>query len=108
MAESMYVVTLEGDVRVQRAEEIRKQLEDSISSNEQTFLNVSRMSDVDLSFVHLLYAARRYAKKRKRTFRLTGTFQETVLTRLKIGGFLEQNVSAAAKDVDQALLKLPE
>ena len=108
MPEQMRVITLEGDVRVQRAEELRKDLKSSIDSYEQTFLNVTRLSDIDLSFVHLLYAARRYAKKKKRSLQLTGTFQSNVLRRLQIGGFLEENVSPAAKEVNEALLPLPE
>lgn len=108
VAESMYVVSLEGEIRVQRAEEIRQELKGSITSYEQVFLNVSHISDVDLSFIHLLYAARRFAKKKKKVFRLTGTFQDTVLKRLQMGGFLEGNISAAARDVDEALLPLPE
>lgn len=108
MAESMYVVSLEGEISVQRAEEVRKELKDSLTSHEQVFLNISHVSDIDLSFVHLLYAARRFAKKKKKVFRLTGTFQETVLKRLQIGGFVEGNISAAARDVDEALLPLPE
>ncbi|MFP4302360.1 MAG: STAS domain-containing protein [Spirochaetaceae bacterium] len=108
MAESMYVVSLEGEIRVQRAEEIRAELQDALTTHEQVFLNVSHVSDIDLSFVHLLYAARRFAKKKNRTFRLTGTFQETVVRRLQTGGFLAGNISAAARDVDEALLPLPE
>lgn len=108
MAESMQVVSLEGDIRVQRAEEIRQELKKAITSHEQVFLNVSHISDIDLSFLHLLYAAKRFAKKKKKVFHLTGTFQETVLRRLQIGGFLEGNISAAAREVDEALLPLPE
>lgn len=108
MPESMRVITLEGDVRVQRAEELKTELKSAVDSYEQIFLNVSRLSDIDLSFVHLLYAARRYAKKKKRTLQLTGTFQQDVLRRLQIGGFLEENVPPAAKEVDKALLPVPE
>ena len=108
LAESMYVVSLEGEIRVQGAEDIRTELKDSIASHEQVFLNVSHVSDIDLSFVHLLYAARRFAKKKKKVFRLTATFQETVLKRLQTGGFVAGNISTAARDVDEALLPLPE
>ena len=104
----MQVVSLEGDIRVQRAEEIRQELKRAIISQEQVFLNVSHVTDIDLSFVHLLYAAKRFARKKKKLFRLTGTFQETVLRRLQTGGFVEGNISAAARDVDEALLPLPE
>ena len=104
----MQVVSLEGDIRVQRAEEIRQELRKAITSHEQVFLNVSHVTDIDLSFVHLLYAAKRFARKKKKLFRLTGTFQETVLRRLQTGGFVEGNISAAARDVDEALLPLPE
>lgn len=104
----MQVISLEGEIRVQRAEEIRQELKKAITSHQQVFLNVSHISDIDVSFVHLLYGAKQFAKKKKKVFRLTGTFQETVLRRLQIGGFVEGNISAAARDVDEALLPMPE
>jgi anti-anti-sigma factor len=104
----MKVVSLEGEIRVQRAEEIRQELKKAITSHQQVFLNVSHITDMDLSFVHLLFGAKQFAKKKKKTFRLTGTFQDTVLRRLQVGGFVEGNISASARDVDEGLLPLPE
>lgn len=104
----MQVVSLEGEIRVARAEEIKQELKKAITSHPQVLLNVSRVTDIDLSFLHLLYAAKRFARQKKKSFNLTGTFQETVLRRLQIGGFVEGNVPATARDVDEALLPFPE
>lgn len=60
-----------------------------VSRDENSTLDVSALSEVDLTFVQLIEAARRAAADRGRTIRLRAPAQGALLQVLQRGGFLD-------------------
>ncbi len=60
----------------------------TVAHNEDVTIDVSSLSDVDLTFVQLIESARRAAADRGRTIRLRAPAQGALLQVLQRGGFL--------------------
>ncbi len=61
----------------------------TIAHNEDVTIDVSSLSEVDLTFVQLIESARRAAAERGRTIRLRTPAQGALLQVLQRGGFLD-------------------
>nr|WP_241736064.1 STAS domain-containing protein [Caulobacter sp. RHG1] len=61
----------------------------TIAHNEDVAIDVSSLSEVDLTFVQLIESARRAAAERGRTIRLRTPAQGALLQVLQRGGFLD-------------------
>lgn len=67
---------------------IREIIVSTITHNEDATIDVSSLSEVDLTFVQLIESARRAAADRGRTIRLRAPAQGALLQVLQRGGFL--------------------
>ncbi len=106
MGSSLKVVSFEGRGTVETAAGQVSKLRDAIEENEQVVLNLSRLEQIDASFVHVLYAAATEAKNSGTRFGLTGTLQENVRAALEIGGFCD-TAPEEAKELHSLLLDFP-
>jgi anti-anti-sigma factor len=95
--ESMKVINLEGSLGIHKAHSIKEEITEAVEKNKKVMINLSHVESIDLSIIQLLYAARRYAEKKKRELHLTGNLQDEVRDSFLIGGFCKQATSDATK-----------
>jgi anti-anti-sigma regulatory factor len=104
MSKNVRVVTPEGKCTIERSQELKSQLLDGLEESVQKLLvNLSHVTEIDTSFVLLLYAAKQEASKQDKQLHLSGSVQESVQEALQLGGFCE-HASESAPDLEDKLL----
>ena len=90
-------LTLSAALSIQNASHIHQSILDGLSSNISTRLVLDPEAQVDLSFVQLIEAARRYAQEQGKTLTLASPAQGSLLDVLQRGGFLDEISPETAK-----------
>jgi anti-anti-sigma regulatory factor len=70
---------------------------------EQVLLNLSRVARIDVSVVHVMYAAKRMALRDGKEFHLSGTVAPEVGESLVTGGFCA-SVTEDARELEKGLI----
>jgi len=96
------VVSFDGSLTIDRVKEFKNELLEAFSRSDTIFLNMSRAENVDVSFIQLLYAAKKEAKKRGKSFHLTGTVHETIVRAFVLAG-VTKGASTDARDLERSL-----
>ena len=97
------IVTFSGSLSIDRVQEFKNELMNALTQADTVLLNISRAESVDVSFLQLLYAANKEAKKRKKTFHLTGTVPENLIRAFVLAG-VTKGASTDARDLENSLL----
>ena len=87
---SLKVITLDRRATIDRAESLREVLLDALANAASTLINLSHVEVIDLTAIHLLYAAKRQALSEKKRFEFTGTVPVAVREALEHGGFCKR------------------
>ncbi|TVR04261.1 MAG: STAS domain-containing protein [Spirochaetaceae bacterium] len=87
---SLKVITLDRRATIDRAEALRVMLLDALAHAPSTLVNLSHVEAIDLTAIHLLYAAKRQALSEKKRFDFTGTVPSVVRDALEQGGFCKR------------------
>ncbi|MGN0739679.1 MAG: lipid asymmetry maintenance protein MlaB [Treponema sp.] len=67
------IIVLQDSVGIEQASSIKKQFVDSIKKNKTTFVDVSKITDIDSSIIQLILAAKKEADSLQKEFFITGT-----------------------------------
>jgi anti-anti-sigma regulatory factor len=94
--ESSKIIAPVGRIGLEKAQEFKAELLDALHSATRVTLDLSRIDDVDLSFIQTVYAAKREALASSRHFALSGKVNESIQKLLLIGGFSKESSSEAA------------
>ncbi len=92
---SVKVLSWEGVLSVERANEVRTELLAAFGQASQVVVSVSLLDSVDLAIIQLLVSAWLEARKTGKNFHLGGTVRPEFLRALRVSGF----ISAAAESV---------
>lgn len=84
------VVNLQGSITVSAVDKLAGEIRESLKKAQTIMLSLSHATDIDLAGVQLLYAARRYAEKKKKELHFTGSVPEPVARKLLLSGFTEE------------------
>ena len=90
MSTKVKIVNIEGDVILSNTEAISTLLKDAIDEKPMVLVSLSQTNDIDLAGIQTIYAARRYAIKKKRSFHVTGAIPELIARRLYQSGFTSE------------------
>ncbi len=93
MSTKIKVLNIGSEVTLPNAEHVRETLQKSINTRNITIVDISRIEEMDLSGVQLLYAARRYAESKKKEFHLTGFLPEHLTEMLYRSGFVTEPIA---------------
>lgn len=107
MADSLKVLTLSKNLTIERAADIRVTLTDALSAAEQVLVNVARSTKVDLSFIHILYAAAKSAQAQGKELHLTSTASDAFREAVLVGGFCKQ-APEDARALERELFEFPQ
>ncbi len=94
---SVKVLSWEGVLSVERANEVRSELLAAFGQASQVVVSVSLLDSVDLAIIQLLVSASLEARKTGKTFHLGGTVRPEFLRALRVSGF----VKAASENVHE-------
>lgn len=67
------IIVLQDSVGIEQASSIKKQFADSIKKNKTTFVDISKITDIDSSIIQLILAAKKEADSLQKGFFITGT-----------------------------------
>lgn len=98
------VVNLDGDITLPGAEKAMTRIREAIDEKPMVLLSLSQATDIDLAGVQVIYAARRYAIKKDRSFHITGAVPEKIARRLDHAGFVH-GVFLDGRDLDSRLIE---
>jgi anti-anti-sigma factor len=101
--EAIKILTLEGNLTINRAEEIQNEILSSLSNTKQVLINLAHAETIDISFIQILYAAKSEARKQKKELHLTGSLTETVLRGFIMAG-VTKGSSLDARELESTLL----
>jgi anti-anti-sigma regulatory factor len=90
MSQSLKLLKLAGSLTVERAASIRADLLSLLSEYDVITLDLSKVTDVDLSFVQLLYAAASEAVRLGKELSFSGKLSKEVRAALQVGGFCSE------------------
>ena len=93
----LWVEYLEGTIRVDRIAAFAERLLSMVQKHSQIQLNFTKLEEIDLSFVHLLYAARRFCAQNAKELRFIGSIAPAVAEKLRAGGFVDSLVVDASE-----------
>jgi anti-anti-sigma regulatory factor len=106
MADSLKVLTLTKNLTIDRAADIKVALLDALAESDHVLVNTARATKVDLTFIHLLYAAARSAKQQGKELHLTSTASEALRDAVLVGGFCK-DAPADARALERGLFEFP-
>ena len=72
------IIVLQDSVGIEQASSIKKQFADSIKKNKTTFVDISKITDIDSSIIQLILAAKKEADSLQKEFFITGTVPSEV------------------------------
>ena len=96
------VVTLDGEVTLQQAEELRRVLIKALVDAEEVSLDMEKVEKVDLSCLQLLCSAHRSATRFKKKFAFSGCPPQALRDAVEISGF--SRVTGCKLDCDKSCL----
>ncbi len=95
-------ITLEGDLTVNRAEELRMLLIKALIDADRVHIDFGAVHDADLSCLQLLCSAHRSAGRMKRSLSLSGNWPQPVEKTIRAGGYAR--LRGCPLDVDHSCL----
>ena len=104
MSTKVKIVNIEGDVTLINSERISTLIKDAIDEKPMVLVSLSQATDIDLSGIQLIYAAKRYALKKRRSFHITGAIPETIARRLHQAGFAS-DICLDGRELDTGLVE---
>lgn len=84
----------DGNLGIDRAALLRAEILDALASSRRVILDLEAVSDIDLSCLQVLYAARKSARTTSREFSIRGSLPPRTLDRLFASGFLNARPGA--------------
>ena len=72
------IIVLQDSIGIEQASSIKKQFADSIKKNKTTFVDISKITDIDSSIIQLILAAKKEADSLQKEFFITGTVPSAV------------------------------
>lgn len=87
--ENRSTIRLEGDVGIASAAELKELLVQVLGADKRVRVSLQSVTDLDVTAVGLLWAARREAKAAQVAFAIEGPVPSMVLSRLLLAGFDE-------------------
>lgn len=93
MSDDAQVVAPKGKATIEHARELKEALEGAFSKSDSVVLDLADLSAIDLTAIHLMYAARRHAEQTKKEFHLSGSLGPEVAEAFLVGGFTKQIVA---------------
>jgi anti-anti-sigma regulatory factor len=105
-SESLKVLNLEGNMGVERAAELKKELRTYLDSTKKLIIDLSRLKTADLSFLQLLYAVKLQAVNEGKELTFTGEISDKLGEVLISSGFCTE-VPEDGKDLEFALVNFP-
>jgi anti-anti-sigma regulatory factor len=106
MEENMRVITPNGAMTVDRAEETRQELLSALNAVDRVIVNLSHVSEVDLSFIQILIAAEKEARASGKQFRLSGEVAEPVRGAFLTGGFCKSECTTGQELEEEAFQRV--
>jgi|GEM_PF-1416322 len=104
MAEDLNVITLDGNLTIDRGTELRDAVQAGLNNTRQLFLNLSHATGADMSFFHLLYAAQKEARAMGKEIHLSGAITEELRGLFVTGGFCKE-APATGRELEAVLLE---
>jgi ABC-type transporter Mla MlaB component len=95
-----HFLKLSNELTIQNAEEIRLKLSTAVADNAIVRVDCSEATEVDLSFIQLLIAARKTASAAGREFGLAAPADGPLLDALKRGGVVADGPGSASFPAD--------
>lgn len=80
---------------IAQAEKTVKDLSTALAKHREILCDLSEITEIDLSFIQILYSAKKEAVKQNKELHLTGTVPEVVKKAFLIGGFCSDATDAA-------------
>ncbi|TVR55001.1 MAG: STAS domain-containing protein [Spirochaetaceae bacterium] len=103
MADSVRVVALSGDLTVETCRDTLGMIREALIESPTVVIDVNKIRTVDLSFVHVLYAAKKWACRNGKRLELAGEVADGVAGTLCAGGFISERVNDGKQLEDQLL-----
>lgn len=97
MSHDAQVVAPKGKATIERAGELKQSLEEAFSASDSVVLDLADLTTIDLTAIHLVYAAKRYAERTDKQFHLSGAVSPDVAEAFMIGGFTKKTVTDGAE-----------
>ena len=82
-------INLPDGLSIRYASELHSKISEEFHSKDAIIISIPEGADVDLSFVQLIESARRQAKAKGKTFKLSSPASGSVLKVLERAGFIE-------------------
>lgn len=92
-----------GSLGIEAAAPLAAELQEAFASDGFAELDLSRVEDIELPALQVLYAARRHADAAGHVFRLSGTVGEPLSLRLVHAGFIRA-ACATGEELESALV----
>lgn len=102
MSTNVKIVNLDGEITLSNAQNAATTIRHAIDEKTMVLLSLSRATDIDLAGIQVIYAARRYALKKRRSFHITGSIPEVIANRFYQSGFTSR-VYLDGRDLDSGL-----
>lgn len=93
MPNDALVVAPKGKATIEHARELKESLERAFSESDSVVFDLANLSAIDLTAIHLMYAAKRHAEHAGKEFHLSGSLVPEVSEAFLVGGFTKQSVA---------------
>lgn len=81
------VLNFEGTLSIGRADTIKKDLINTLNETDNLVVDLSKVESIDLSFIQILYAVKKEAVLKKKSFNITGSIDENIKKLLSLTNF---------------------
>ncbi len=93
-------IRLDGALTVRSVEKVHADLANALDQHAMVIVDCSAATEIDLSAIQLLLAARRTAQRADKTLRLAGTDNAVLRTALLRGGFVPTEPGAVGSETE--------
>jgi len=104
MAEDLNVISLDGNLTIDRGTELRDTVQAALNNTQRLFLDLSHVTGADMSFFHLLYAAQKEATALGKEIHLSGAITEELRGLFVTGGFCKE-APATGRELEAVLIE---
>jgi anti-anti-sigma factor len=87
------VVSPKGKVSIEHARDLKESLQSAFNESDSVVLDLADVSSIDLTAIHLVYAAKRHADRTQKDFHLAGRIAPEVAEAFVVGGFTKGRVA---------------
>ncbi|MGO8694520.1 MAG: STAS domain-containing protein [Rectinemataceae bacterium] len=100
------VLSLVPSLTIDKAAELKTKISKALEGSDLIHLELSKVEDLDLACLQLIYAARSAARAAGKRIVLVGNPSPHVMKRLAAAGFLRSNPGAEAGPLETALINV--